>query len=206
MWAWGFNIMKTSTMIQNIDLQVFFKVKASLYTWSMDTCSALYPPEWGWSRPAWVTQRGRGRRGGMRERTTAAGTPPETAELDPVFRTLLAATDHFILIFRAQILQILRSIMMFYKVFMKTHSSEKYFNTLPLKIPKMTRKRSFCVWILMFSLFNSLYEQTGDSITYHTHSQLDHFISSSTKTWTLMLEFKLKKLINGWVAYKGYTT
>lgn len=28
---------------------------------------------------------------------------------------------------------ILRSIMMFYKVFMKTHSSEKYFNTLPLK-------------------------------------------------------------------------
>lgn len=143
MWAWGFIIMKTSTVSQIIDLQVFFKVKASLYTWSMDTCSALYPPEWGWSRLAWVTQRGRGRRGGMRERTTAAGTPPETAELDPVFQTLLAATDHFIVIFRAQILQILRSIMMFCKVFMKTHFSEKYFNTLPLKNPRIDKDEKF---------------------------------------------------------------
>lgn len=79
----------------------------------------------------------------MRERTTAAGTPPETAELDPVFPTLLAATDHFIVIFRAQILQILRSIMMFYKVFMKTHFSEKYLNTLPLKNPRIDKDEKF---------------------------------------------------------------
>lgn len=62
----------------------------------------------------------------------------------------------------------------------------------------------------MFSLFHSLNEQTGDTIIYHTHSQLDHFNQNMDEEMIIFphffLEFKLKKLINGCVAYKGYTT
>lgn len=144
----------------------------------------MYPPEWGWSRPAWVTQRGRGRRGGMRERTTAAGTPPETAELDPVFRTLLAATDHFILIFRAQIHQILRSIMMFYKVFMKTHSSEKYFNTLPLKNPiKGWEVFVFEYWCLVYLIPSTSRQATALHITLTVSSITSSQVQPKHERW-----------------------
>lgn len=164
MWAWGFNIMKTSTMSQNIDLQVFFNVKASLYTWYMfstvPTWVRLKSP--GLGNAEGSGEEGRNARAHDGRRNSAGDSRtrpclPDTAGCNRPFHTIL------------------RSIMMFYKVFMKTHSSEKYFNTLSLKNSKNDKDEKFCVRILMFSLFHSLYEQTGDSITYHTHSQLDHF-------------------------------